>query len=85
MAKFEVILPPLGEDDKAPKAATVSFFYVDVGGTIHKEDPLVQMLTDKAAFDVPCPASGTVLQIVAKEDERVPVGGVLAILETDGV
>jgi pyruvate dehydrogenase E2 component (dihydrolipoamide acetyltransferase) len=82
MADFEVMLPSLGEGAKAPKSATVSFFYVEPGEAIEKESPLVQMVTDKATFDVPCPVSGTVKKIIAQEEQVVKVGGPLAVIET---
>ena len=82
MAQHEVKLPALGDDSDAPTDATVSFFYVEEGERIEKEAPLVQMVTDKASFDVPCPVSGTVKRIAVKEEEVVEVGGLLAVIET---
>jgi pyruvate/2-oxoglutarate dehydrogenase complex dihydrolipoamide acyltransferase (E2) component len=83
MANYEVKLPSLGDDSDAPSEATVSFFHVEVGERIEKEAPLVEMVTDKASFDVPCPVSGTVKRLAAQEEEVVEVGGLLAVVETD--
>ena len=80
MADFEVKLPPLGED--APEEATVSFFFVEEGSNVKEGDDFCEMVTDKATFNVPSPVAGRVKKIVAKEDELVPVGGLLAIVET---
>jgi 2-oxoglutarate dehydrogenase E2 component (dihydrolipoamide succinyltransferase) len=80
MADFEVKLPPLGED--APDEATVSFFFVEEGSDVKEGDDFCEMVTDKATFNVPSPVAGRVKKIVAKEDELVPVGGLLAIVET---
>jgi len=80
MADFEVKLPPLGED--APDEATVSFFFVEVGSDVKEGDDFCEMVTDKATFNVPSPVAGRVKKFVAKEDELVPVGGLLAIVET---
>jgi len=79
--RYEVKLPELGDD--AAEEATVSFFYPEVNDTISEGDDLVEMLTDKATFNVPAPASGKVVQIVAKENETLKVGQLLAVIETE--
>ncbi len=80
MAEHKATLPDLGDD--AGDLARVSFFYYDEGETVEKDQPLVQMVTDKATFDVPTPVSGTLTSIEADEDENVEVGGLLAVIET---
>jgi 2-oxoisovalerate dehydrogenase E2 component (dihydrolipoyl transacylase) len=80
MADFQVTLPELGED--AGDKAKVSFWYVDPGDSVASGDNLVQMLTDKATFDVPCPQDGKVKELLAGEDEEVNVGDAICILET---
>jgi len=77
--RTEVKLPDLGED--AGKEATVSFWYVEKGGRIGKDDDLVEMVTDKATFNVPSPASGVVTDITALEGDKVEVGGLMAVIE----
>jgi len=80
MAVEEVKLPDLGED--AGDVATVAFWYVDPGQTVEEGDELVQMLTDKAAFDVPSPVAGEVKELLADEDQEVQVGSALCRIET---
>ena len=80
MADFEVKLPPLGKD--APDEATVSFFYVKEGADVKEGDDFCEMVTDKATFNVPSPVTGKVKKIVAREEDLVPVGGLLAVVET---
>ncbi len=80
MPDFEVKLPPLGEG--APDEATDSFFYVKPGDEITEGGDLCEMVTDKATFNVPSPCTGTVKKIVAKEEDVVRVGGLLAVVET---
>ncbi len=77
---FSVKLPPLGED--APEEAEVSFWYVEAGERIEEGQDMVEMLTDKAAFTVPAPVSGTVQTIMVDEGDKVKVGDVMAIMET---
>ena len=76
----EVKLPPLGED--APEQAEVSFWYVDEGEAVEEGQDLVEMVTDKAAFTIPAEVSGIVKTIRVKEGEKVQVGDVIAILES---
>ena len=80
MAEVEVKLPPLGED--APDNATVSYFVVQEGDEIKEGEDLCEMVTDKATFMVPAPCSGRVKKIVAKEDDVIRVGELLATVET---
>ncbi len=75
----EVTLPFLGED--ASDIATVSQWLVEEGDTVEEGDDLVEMTTDKAAFNVPSPTAGTVAEILAPEGEEVRAGGLLCILE----
>jgi len=79
MAK-EVKLPELGEE---VEKATVSFWYHEEGERVEKEEDLVEMVTDKATFNVPSPAFGTLSQIKAEEGAIVKAGEVLAIIEED--
>jgi pyruvate/2-oxoglutarate dehydrogenase complex dihydrolipoamide acyltransferase (E2) component len=80
MAEIEVTLPSLGDD--AGDHAEVSFWYVDPGEAVGKGDSLLQMLTDKATFDVPSPAAGIVKAHRCAEGDRVAVGDVICLLET---
>ncbi len=76
---YEVTLPSLGED--AAELAIVSQWLVKKGDTVAEGDDLVEMTTDKAAFNVPSPAAGTVAEILATEGQEVKAGGLLCILE----
>lgn len=82
MALFEFRLPPLGEE--AGDEATVSFWYAEVGETVRENDGIVEMRTDKATFDVPCPVTGKLVEIRARDEDKVKVGGILGIIETAG-
>lgn len=80
--KLQVKLPKLGEE--AGEEATVSFFFVDEGDRIKEGQDLVEMVTDKASFKVPAPATGKIVRLVAKEDDVVKAGDVLAVMDTQG-
>jgi pyruvate/2-oxoglutarate dehydrogenase complex dihydrolipoamide acyltransferase (E2) component len=80
--RVEVRLPELGED--AGKEATVSFWYVEDGGRVEKDADLVEMVTDKATFNVPAPASGMLKEVAVVEGDLVMVGQMMAVIEQEG-
>lgn len=77
---MEVKLPFLAEE--SPEA-TVSFWLVDEGDHVDQDQDLVEMTTSKAVFNVPSPARGTLVEIVAREGQVVKVGEVLCVIEED--
>ena len=81
MAELEIRVPNMGED--SPDQAKLSFFYVEEGEQVKKDDKLAELLTDKATFDVVSPADGKLKTILVQEDETVQPDQVLAILQTD--
>ena len=84
MADIKLILPSLQEtsgDDDAAEEATVSFWYKNAGETVDKDEEILEMVTDKATFNVPSPVSGTIKEVKAEEGDCVEVGSVLAIIE----
>jgi pyruvate/2-oxoglutarate dehydrogenase complex dihydrolipoamide acyltransferase (E2) component len=81
MMALEMVLPDLGED--AGDEAEVSFWYVEEGDAVEEGQDMVEMVTDKAAFNVPSPVTGTLVQIVAKDNAVVNVGQTLAVIETE--
>lgn len=76
MVEFK--LPELTE---GVNEAVVSFWHFKEGDSIKEGDEIVEMATDKAAFNVPSKASGVIKEIVAKEGDTVKVGEVLAVIE----
>jgi pyruvate/2-oxoglutarate dehydrogenase complex dihydrolipoamide acyltransferase (E2) component len=71
----DVKLPPLGE---GIEKASVSYWHKSPGDSIKEGEDLVEMVTDKATFNVPSPVSGTVKEILAQEGDEVTVGQALA-------
>ena len=72
MADYTVTLPSLGED--AGDEAQVSFVYVNPGDSVKVEDDLVEMVTDKATFNVPSPKAGKITKMLVSEGDSVKVG-----------
>ena len=54
------------------------------GDTVKELEPIVELETDKVTTEIPSPASGQILKILAKEDEIVKVGAVLAWIGEPG-
>ncbi|MCL2784099.1 MAG: 2-oxo acid dehydrogenase subunit E2 [Propionibacteriaceae bacterium] len=73
----EVTLPVLGE---SVSEGTVSRWLKKVGETVAKNEPLVEISTDKVDTEVPSPVSGVLLEIRVHEDETALVGSVLAVI-----
>ncbi|MCX5679935.1 MAG: lipoyl domain-containing protein [Candidatus Omnitrophica bacterium] len=71
----EAKLPHLGE---GIEKASISYWHKSVGDSIKAGEDLVELVTDKAAFNMPSPASGTLKEILAAEGDEVKVGQVLA-------
>ena len=75
---MKVTLPDLGE---GIERATVACWHYQEGDCITKDDDIVELVTDKAAFNIPANESGILKQIIVKEGEDVSVGDTLALIE----
>ena len=53
------------------------------GDTIKKYDSLVEVVTDKVNMEVPSPFDGVLTRILAEEGATIPMGAVIAEMETD--
>jgi pyruvate dehydrogenase E2 component (dihydrolipoamide acetyltransferase) len=71
-------LPELGENVTAGDVVRV---LVSAGDTIAKDQPLLELETDKATIEVPSSVSGTVKEIKIKKGERVKVGQVVLTVD----
>ena len=61
----------------------MSFWYIDVGEAVEKDkDDLLEMITDKATFNIPCTVGGTVVELRADEGDTVKVGDVICVIDT---
>ena len=73
----EVVMPQMGE---SITEGTVSKWLKAVGDTVEKDEPLLEISTDKVDAEVPSPAAGKLLSINVNEGETVEVGSVLALV-----
>jgi len=72
-----VTMPQLGE---SVTEGTVTRWLKAEGDDVEADEPLLEVSTDKVDTEIPAPASGTLLRIVAGEDEVVQVGAELAVI-----
>lgn len=81
MATKNVQLPELGEG--VTEGELVKWL-VKVGDKISPDQPVAEMMTDKATVEVPSPIAGIVKEIQKKEGDVIEVGAVMLVVETDG-
>ncbi|MEZ4250712.1 MAG: dihydrolipoamide acetyltransferase family protein [Polyangiales bacterium] len=74
----KVTMPQLGE---SVVEGTVGRWLVKEGEAVAKDQPLLEVLTDKADTEVPSPVAGVVVKIHAAVDDVLPVGGLLIEIE----
>jgi pyruvate dehydrogenase E2 component (dihydrolipoamide acetyltransferase) len=77
----ECKLPELGE---GVDSGTVTRVLVSVGDSVEIDQPLIEMETGKATFEVPSTVAGTVSKIHAEEGGTLKVGDTILILSEDG-
>jgi pyruvate dehydrogenase E2 component (dihydrolipoamide acetyltransferase) len=76
-----VVMPQMGE---SITEGTVSKWLKKVGDDIAKDEPLLEISTDKVDAEVPSPAAGKLLSINVQEGETVEVGSILAMVGAQG-
>ena len=72
-----VRLPRLGAN---VAEGTVGVWHVGEGETVQPGDPLVEIITSKATFDVESPAGGALLKVCAPAKSNVPVAYILCVV-----
>ena len=76
-----ITMPQLGE---SVSEGTVGRWLKQEGETIKRDEPLVEIITDKVTAEYPSPVTGRVVKILVKEDETVAVGAEIAEIEEAG-
>ena len=80
MSKIAFKMPNLGESIK--EAAIITWFK-NVGDTIEDDEMLLEVATDKVDSEVPSNVSGTIVEILFKENDVIKIGKTIAIINTD--
>ncbi|MEO6582179.1 MAG: biotin/lipoyl-containing protein, partial [Sphingomicrobium sp.] len=81
MAKYEFKLPDIGE---GIAEAEIVAWHVKVGDRVEEDQQLADMMTDKATVEMETPVAGTVVELAGEVGDQIPIGSVLAVIETDG-
>lgn len=81
MAKVELLMPKMGE---SIMEATILKWLKKPGDSIALDEAVLEIATDKVDSEVPSPVAGILGELLFKEGDVVPVGGVLAVIETEG-
>ena len=77
----EVVMPQMGE---SITEGTVSKWLKQVGERVEKDEPLLEISTDKVDAEVPAPSAGILLEIRVEEGETVEVSSVVGVLGEEG-
>ena len=81
MALSPIKMPQLGE---SVTEGTVDRWLKNEGDFVKRDEPLVEVITDKVNAEIPSPFEGKLVKITAAQGETVQVGAVIAQIETGG-
>jgi len=81
MAKFEIVMPKLGE---SIIEATITRWMKKPGDPIAEDESIADIATDKVDSEIPSPVEGIVKELYYKEGDVVPVGKVIALIDLGG-
>ena len=79
---IDVIMPKMGE---SITEGTILEWYKEVGEAINKDETLLEIGTDKVDSEIPSPCTGTVIEILAKLNDVIDIGEVIAKIETSDI
>jgi pyruvate dehydrogenase E2 component (dihydrolipoamide acetyltransferase) len=80
MARVEVPMPQMGE---SIAEGTVSVWLKKVGDRVERDEPIMEISTDKVDAEIPSPIAGVLAEVVVSEGQTVEVGTVVAYIETE--
>lgn len=80
MARFELIMPKMGE---SITEATILKWNKKQGDNVSADESVLEIATDKVDSEVPSPVSGVIAETLFNEGDVVPVGKVVAVIETE--
>jgi len=80
MSSYDFRLPDIGE---GIAEAEIVAWHVKVGDFLEEDEPLADMMTDKATVEMTAPISGRITALAGEVGEQVAIGSVLAVFETE--
>ncbi len=78
--KVEMVMPQMGE---SIAEGTIIKWLKKEGEIVQKDENILEISTDKVDSEIPSPAGGRLVELIAAEGETVPVGAVIAKIETE--
>jgi 2-oxoglutarate dehydrogenase E2 component (dihydrolipoamide succinyltransferase) len=78
--QIEIVMPKMGE---SIFEGTIIRWAKKAGERIEKDETILEISTDKVDSEIPSPVLGIVSKILVEEQQTVPVGTVIAYIETD--
>src|SRR6266849_10281815 len=78
---IDVVMPQIGE---SIAEGTVVKWLKKPGEKVERDEPLLEISTDKVDAEIPAPASGTLTEIIAQEGQTVGVNTVVARIAAEG-
>ena len=75
---YEFKLPDIGEGLTEGEVVT---WLVKEGETVKDDQPMVEVMTDKATVEITAPTAGVIAEIRAQEGETVPVGSIMVVID----
>jgi 2-oxoisovalerate dehydrogenase E2 component (dihydrolipoyl transacylase) len=81
MSLYSFKLPDIGE---GIAEAEIVAWHVKVGDTVAEDDPLCDMMTDKATVEMTAPVAGKVVEVAGEVGDLIAIGSVLAVFEAEG-
>jgi 2-oxoglutarate dehydrogenase E2 component (dihydrolipoamide succinyltransferase) len=81
MKVIEMVMPPMGE---SIMECTVLHRLIKEGDKVSADDSILEVATDKVDTEVPCPMDGVLKKWLVKENDIVPIGSPVALIETSG-
>jgi 2-oxoglutarate dehydrogenase E2 component (dihydrolipoamide succinyltransferase) len=79
MAIVDLVMPKMGE---SIMEATVLKWHKQVGDSVKMDETVLEIATDKVDSEVPSTGAGTITEILFKENDVVPVGTVIARIDS---
>jgi 2-oxoglutarate dehydrogenase E2 component (dihydrolipoamide succinyltransferase) len=77
----DVTLPSLGE---SVTEGIITQWFKKVGDTVARDEPLFEVSTDKVDSEMPSPAAGVLVEILAEEGDTVETGSRVAVIDESG-
>ncbi|GJL97732.1 MAG: dihydrolipoamide acetyltransferase component of pyruvate dehydrogenase complex [Hyphobacterium sp.] len=81
MSEYRYKLPDVGE---GVVEAEIVEWRIKVGDTVEEDQPILDVMTDKATVEVPCAVNGVVTKIVGEPGDVIPVGTEILFIQVDG-